>query len=479
MIDFSDFLNQPFVLDDGGSSAISAMDILQQYAEVHHFDLSPVEIVQSVQDASAFFNIDMPAEIHYGQITGVCNHMADTMTDDVLYISPEQMTDIGITGKEAFDLVMTHEGAHRALQGIDTHFNIHQEELCCDMMAGVRAGLNPEDLSMDAIEAMKASLTDTKASDKHPAGADRKNIIDEGVKFAQAYYAEHHCAPSLYECIDHFNELQGDHAINDIHGLVTLRPDDAPEAIKAYSRQEINNRMHKAKNDMDYWKSQWESHLRLAKHSMWRETELMHARDAQRKYEAAKQEYNHWKYEKPDDIKGYTTSDIDWLEQQVRISSGSEQANWLEKLNWATAHIHNYAPSEGTGSIGYSSDDKPKPPSETLGSVGFAGGTGSDVIPDNGYADTRFVGDGFTEEQPMFTYDQLREAGFSDYLAKSMLNPEMPHSYSQEELHDVLYSENPVEAYNQMMSAKAQVNFQRTAKLEREINRNLGIFVNI
>lgn len=524
MIDFLDFLNNLVLGGDG----TSAMHVMQDYAQQHGFNLQPDEIVQSVQDASTFFNIDMPAEIHYGQMTGVCNHMADTMADDVLYISPEQMTEMHITAQDAFDLVMTHEGAHRALQGIDTHFNDHQEELCCDMLAGVRTGLNPQDLSIDAIEAMKASLADTIASDTHPAGADRVDIIDEGVKFGQDYYAKHHCAPSLYECIDHFNELQGlqgADAVNDIHGLVTLRPDDAPEAVKAYSRQEIDSRMHKAQRDMDYWKSQWEDHLRLAKHDMWHESEMAHARSCQRKYEAAKQEYNHWRYEKPDDIKGYTDSDIDWLEHQVRISSGSEQAHWLEKLNWATAHIHHYASSETIGSAAFvdSADDNSihgfiddadyhrKEAARQQENMNYhakemeraaANGNKSamqshknqmemaknsmkdhlrsaQMCKPKGFADTVSFGSGFTEEQPMFTYDQLRDAGFSDYLANSMLNPDMPHSYSQEELHNVLYSENPLEAYNQMMDAKAQAAINRADALERQIGRDFGIYATI
>lgn len=332
MIDFLDYLNN-LVLDVEGASQTSAMDMMQEYAQVHDFDLTADQIVQSVQDASAFFNIEMPAAIQYGQVTGVCTHLASIMGDDILYIDPEQMADMHITDQQAFDLVMTHEGAHRALQGLDTHFNSHQEELCCDMMAGIRAGLN--EIPEDAIECMKASLADTHASDTHPEGTARVEVIDEGVRFAQEYYELHHCAPSLYECIDHFNEFEGLTEVNEIHGLVTLRPEDAPEAIKEYSKQEINSRMHKAKNEMDYWKSQWAKHLDLAKHDMWRECELSHAHSCQRKYEEAKQEYNHWKYEKPDDVThAYTSTDINWLENKVRITDGVEQSYWLEKLDW-------------------------------------------------------------------------------------------------------------------------------------------------
>ena len=530
MIDFLDFLNN-LVLggDDGGAGAgtgTSAMNMMQNYAQQHGFNLEPNEIVQSVQEASAFFNIDMPASIQYGEMTGVCNHMANSMADDVLYISPQQMTAMHITAQDAFNLVMTHEGAHRALQGIETHFNDHQEELCCDMLSGVRAGLNPQDLSIDAIEAMKASLADTVASDTHPAGADRVEIIDEGVKFGQDYYSEHHCAPSLYECIDHFNELQGlqgADAVNDIHGLVTLRPDDAPEAVKAYSRQEIDSRMHKAQRDMDYWKSQWEDHLRLAKHDMWHESEMAHARSCQRKYEAAKQEYNHWRYEKPDDIKGYTDSDIDWLEHQVRISGGSEQAHWLEKLNWATHHVSGFVADE-TASMADNAGDLSVDDSVH----GFVNDKGwhlkqaeheqkeveyyrkqmehalkdgkISTARDYEYqmkrheklmkshlddaqrstklfaapSDVPFTGsfEGFV----MPSFEELQDMGFSDHIAHGMLNPDMPHSYTQQELQTVLSSDNPLEAYNKMMDAKAHAAMAKADALEARIGRDFGIF---
>ncbi|MDY2943876.1 MAG: hypothetical protein SOT07_09325 [Paludibacteraceae bacterium] len=459
MIDFLDFLNNHVLggNDGAGGMGTSAMKVMQDYAQQHlGFNLPPDEIVQSVQDASTFFNIGMPAEIHYGQMTGVCNHMADTMADDVLYISPKQMSNMNITQQDAFDLVMTHECAHRALQGINTHFNDHQEELCCDMLAGVRAGLNPDDLSMKAINAMKDSLRNTQGTASHPAGADRVAIIDEGVKFAQAYYDEHQCAPSLYECIDHFNELQGlqgDHAVNDIHQLVTLRPDDAPEAVKAYSSQEINNRVHKAERDMEHWKAEWESHLKLARHDMWRESEMAHARSCQRKYEEAKQAYNHWRNEKPDDFKGYTGDDIEWLEKQVRISSGIEQAHWLDKLDWARSHVHGFVSAEDVGADAATSD-----------------------VPDKGFVDDISFGSGFSEEQPMFTYEQLLEAGFSEPIAHNILNTEMPHSYSQQELHDVLYSDNPLESYNRMMEEKAQAAINRADELEARIGRDFGVF---
>ena len=339
MIDFLDFLNN-LVLDVEGTSQTSAMDMMQhyQYAQGHTFDLSTQDIVDSVHNASAFFNIDMPESIQFGEMTGVCTHLASVMGDDILYVDPIQMTSMGITDQQAFDLVMTHEGAHRALQGIETNFTDHQEELCCDMMAGVRAGLNPDDLSMDAIDCMKASLAGTLESDTHPAGAMRVDIIDKGVKFGQEYYAQYHCPPSLYECIDHFNELQGLHEVNDIHGLVTLRPDDAPESVKAYSAEEIEARALKAEQEMNYWKSQWENHLNNVEDSMWHESEVSHADAFHRNYEEARQAFLHWSHETPDIAHEYSSSDMEWLEDKVRTATEHEQGYWLEKLKWAKAH---------------------------------------------------------------------------------------------------------------------------------------------
>ncbi len=339
MIDFLDFLNN-LVLDVEGTSQTSAMDMMQhlEYADGHTFDLSPNDIVDSVHSASAFFNIDMPASIQYGELTGVCTHLASTMGDDILYIDPVQMTDMEITDQQAFDLVMTHEGAHRALQGIETNFTDHQEELCCDMMAGIRAGLNPDDLSPEAIKCMKASLEGTLESDTHPAGDLRVKIIDEGVQFGRDYFAKYHCAPSLYECIDHFNELQGLTEVNEIHGLVTLRPDDAPAAVNAYSAEEIEARMLKAEHEMNYWKEQWENHLSNAEESMWHESEVSHADAFHRNYEEARQAFLHWSHEIPDIAHAYSPSDIEWLEDKVRTASEHEQGYWLEKLNWAKEH---------------------------------------------------------------------------------------------------------------------------------------------
>lgn len=181
--------------------------------------LSDEVVVQSVQEASDFFNMNAPMNVHEDWTTGVMTGMSFTENDDILVFNREQMRNMGITDKEGFDLVMTHEGAHRALQGLNTGFDSHQEELCCDYMAGVRAGLN----GMDEGK-LAASLADSEESETHPEGAARVQAIEEGVSFAHRYMDEHNgMPPSFSDCLEHF-ELQYDIAPKNT-GNINLRPE--------------------------------------------------------------------------------------------------------------------------------------------------------------------------------------------------------------------------------------------------------------
>lgn len=82
---------------------------------------------------------------------------------------------------------------------------------------------------------------------------------------------------------------------------------------------------------------------------------------------------------------------------------------------------------------------------------------------------------GFDAEHPMPTYEQLRNAGFSDYLAHNITSG-LSHSYSQKELFHCLYeSDDPVKAYNEMMDAKAQDSIAKTDKLIHDIETEFGL----
>lgn len=165
------------------------------------FNLSDQEIAESVQKASDFFHLNSPKDIREDWTTGVILGMKQKSNDDVLCFNREEMKEMGITDREGFDLVMTHEGAHRALQFMEGRYDSHQEELCCDFLAGVRAGLNGLD-----EDKMVHSLEDTLESDSHPDGLLRTESIKAGAQYAKEYYAINNEAPSFSECLERFDK---------------------------------------------------------------------------------------------------------------------------------------------------------------------------------------------------------------------------------------------------------------------------------
>ncbi len=168
---------------------------------LHHYSgsLTLDDVKASIQSASDFFNLESPMIVSEGWTTGVLNRNLTTVNDDVLIFNPDQLQSMGITEKEGLDLIMTHENTHRALQGMETGFSEHQEELCCDYMSGVRAGLN----SMNT-EQMVNSLASTPETITHPAGELRIEAIQEGQEFASKFLSENGYAPTFYDCLEHF-----------------------------------------------------------------------------------------------------------------------------------------------------------------------------------------------------------------------------------------------------------------------------------
>lgn len=280
-------------------------DFIYDYLPISWFDsfhqvwgdsLTDDVVLQSVQEASDFFNMNAPMNVHEDWTTGVMTGMTFTENDDVLIFNREQMRDMGITDKEGFDLVMTHEGAHRALQGLNTGFNSHQEELCCDYMAGVRAGLN----GMDEGK-MAASLENTAESDTHPDGVARVEAIEAGVSFAHSYMESHNGQPPTFsDCLEHF-EQQYDIAQNDANGNINLHPEQV--SMHAYTQEEINSRRDKASHEMDVQESYMRHHANMAESraragqaNCLEKSQFESAKD---KYEAARAEYNKWNNMKP------------------------------------------------------------------------------------------------------------------------------------------------------------------------------------
>lgn len=169
-------------------------------------------IMQSVSDASDFFHIDEPFGVAESDTIGVYPLNPYTLNDDVLVFNYDQFMEMGISQQDGLDMVMTHEMAHRALQGMDTGFDSHQEELCCDFFAGVRAGLNGMDVGQ-----FENALADTVECDTHPDGADRVEAIEAGVEYAKAYFEDYGAAPTFRDCMDHFQEIE----VRELKGFIS------------------------------------------------------------------------------------------------------------------------------------------------------------------------------------------------------------------------------------------------------------------
>lgn len=200
----------------------STMDVsdggLEHHNPIVQFEPTIVDITQSVQTSSDFVNLPNPADVVSASATGIYTNLPHTPNDDVVMVNTNQMHRMGITDQQSFDLVMTHEAMHRVLQNADAGFTSYEEELCCDYIAGVRAGLN----NMD-VTSMKESLAHTEASATHPAGMNRVDSIETGIAFAKDYLATHNGEPpSMSECIRDFRHS----VLHENSELVSLRPED-------------------------------------------------------------------------------------------------------------------------------------------------------------------------------------------------------------------------------------------------------------
>lgn len=283
-------------------------DVRTNYGDI----LSDELIMDSVRNASTFFKIEDPMLVVEYTTTGVLPNDDVSPNDDILVFSREQLVDLGITGKDGLDLVMTHECTHRMLQGMD-HLNLssHQEELCCDFMAGVRAGLNDIDVSQ-----VENAISDIPASSTHPSGNMRVSSIEEGFEFAKKYYANNNEAPTFEVCLDCFLDKFdfGAKITMESGGLAAYSSgetaggvgfvDDAHDDIniKGYTQAEINRKMDKAISDRGRFESLVRHHKYMASHAPSGANEEFHLHEAkvnQRRMDECMEEYKKWKYTKP------------------------------------------------------------------------------------------------------------------------------------------------------------------------------------
>ena len=214
--------------------------------------LSQDMIEESVDRMCDFFNIDKSYSVIEGESTAVNLGDRETYGDEILFYNYEQLGEMGITGQDGLDLVMTHEGTHIMLQNMDTGFSPYQEELCCDYMAGVRAGLN----SMDVSE-LENAFAGRGHDATHPDGSFRIDAIEDGLAFAKDYMATHELPPTFNECLEDFkgehmqdvaelahlkNEvIAHEYTMAHYHRLVEMEPANET-ALHQYHESELNHK---------------------------------------------------------------------------------------------------------------------------------------------------------------------------------------------------------------------------------------------
>lgn len=308
-------------LEGTSNGALVGLDSVGQYKPMG------IDVDQSVQSSSEFVNIPTPAGIVSAGVTGVWTNESYTPNDDVIMISTDQMHRMGITDQQSFDLVMTHEAMQRVLQNVNAGFSLYEKELCCDYIAGVRAGLNDMDVS-----GMEKSLAHTEASATHPAGINRVASIEAGVAYAKDYLASHNGEPpSMSECVKDFRH----HVLLDNSTLVTLRPEDEISfrgydsilsskgcnhellghpgtddssdysnlSFNGYSKDEIAQKLGHAESEKRHFDGLVEHHKNMAKHGLDKADTNYHINEAnsfQKKANEWESEVNKWKHTKPD-----------------------------------------------------------------------------------------------------------------------------------------------------------------------------------
>lgn len=146
--------------------------------------LSQQEIEEAIHSACDFFGIAYPMLIidlsskKYGQ-TMFVNTDPVSFNDDVICYSIQQLQELGVTDKDAFSLIMTHECAHRYYQqfSFDGPFEGHwKEELACDFYMGVRSVLQQMN-----IRGVLNGMYKLSGSPTHPDGDLRKDAIQFGI----------------------------------------------------------------------------------------------------------------------------------------------------------------------------------------------------------------------------------------------------------------------------------------------------------
>ena len=150
--------------------------------------LSNDQILYAINTACEYFHIPSPVLIRNltnvkGGYTMFTNYDPKSYGDDVICYNMHELANLNVGSLDAFSLIMTHEAAHRVLQGIrfeGPNNGCWQSELAADFLMGTRAGF----FDIKSIDNVIEGLRNTRGSNDHPKGWLRANFIRHGVEVA-------------------------------------------------------------------------------------------------------------------------------------------------------------------------------------------------------------------------------------------------------------------------------------------------------
>jgi len=180
--------------------------------ELFKYGVTEQDCINEIKAACAFFGMPMPASIDnltylpYGQ-TMFVNRNRESFADDILCYDLAELKRLGVTGKHAFTLIMTHENAHRLMQNTPiegVNNGQWEQELIADFFMGVRAGI--EGIPHSALDAVRSGLKDTPGAKTHPTGKLRSDIISYGYTWVGNMDLIHHKKRTMQEYYNIFME---------------------------------------------------------------------------------------------------------------------------------------------------------------------------------------------------------------------------------------------------------------------------------
>ena len=150
--------------------------------------LSNDQILYAINSACEYFHIPYPVLTRdltnqKGGYTMFTNYDPKSYGDDVICYNIHELANLNVGTLDAFSLIMTHEAAHRALQGVrfeGPNNGCWQSELAADFLMGTRAGF----FDIKSIGNVIEGLRNTGGSNDHPKGWLRANFIRHGVEVA-------------------------------------------------------------------------------------------------------------------------------------------------------------------------------------------------------------------------------------------------------------------------------------------------------